>query len=85
MSLPMNGLANAWLKRLKNPTRNWIFWSPLMSKFLNSVTSWLNRVGVRMLYGGTRSPFVPNAGTLMQLTSRIFSPTSVPLSRGSHV
>ena len=36
------------------------------------------RVGVRMLYGGMRSPFSPNSGTAMQLMSRIFSPTFVP-------
>src|SRR5215212_8582361 len=56
-----------------------------MPKFLNNVRSWLNRVGCRMLYGGTRSPFSPNAGTEMQLMSSIFSPTLVPSRLGLHV
>ena len=43
------------------------------------------RVGVRILYGGTRSPFFPNSGTEMQLMSRIFSPILLPPARGSQV
>ena len=79
MSPAMFVLANAWLNRLKKPTRNWNFCSPWTWKFLKSVKSWFMRVGVRMLFGGTRSPFSPNAGTAMQLRSRIFSPTSLPI------
>ena len=85
MSPPTIVLANAWLNRLKNPTRNCSFWSPLISKFLNRVRSVFVRVGVRMLYGGTRSPISPKAGTEMQFRSRIFSPTSLPSRRGSQV
>ena len=78
-------VANAWLKMLKNPTRNWSFCWPVTAKFLNSVRSWFCRVGVRRSYGGSTCPVSPKAGNPMQLMSKIFSPTLLPSSRGSHV
>ncbi len=78
-------VAHAWLNRLKTPTRNWSFCSFGSAKFLNSVRSWLMRVGMRRLYVGTSDPFSPNAGILMQLMSSSFSPTPLRPVRGSQV